>query len=167
MHTAHGRRFATLDLNLLRVFATVERERSVSRAASTLAVSQSAVSHALARLRDHLGDPLFVRQGKRIAPTPFATTIAPLVRDALGDLERAVERRASFDPRVGLEQVRIAMPRELEPFVLPPLVARLRAENPELVVTSTQLDRRNVRAELAARRLDAVIDVAHLVSCDI
>ena len=62
---------AGLDLNLLHVFRVVYRERSVSQAARILSVSQSAVSHALGRLRDQLGAPLFEQQGRGLVPTPW------------------------------------------------------------------------------------------------
>ena len=59
-----------MDLNLLRVFETVYREQHLTRAAEALALTPSAVSHALRRLREQLGDPLFVRDGKLMRPTP-------------------------------------------------------------------------------------------------
>ena len=91
------RRFSQLDLNLLRVFDAVQRTGSVRRAAQDLALSPSALSHALARLRATLDDPLFVRKGGRLNPTPFATNIAPEIGDALHRLERALSLR-EFEP---------------------------------------------------------------------
>jgi DNA-binding transcriptional LysR family regulator len=152
--------FSQLDLNLLRVFSAIERERSLSRAAVTLCVSQSAVSHALARLRDHLRDELFVRRGRRVAPTAFASTLAPLVRRSLQELERATMRRAEFHPRASVTHVHIAMSEELEPVLVPSLFAEVRAAAPDVVVTSAHLDRAGVRAELVGRRIDLAIDVA-------
>ena len=160
MSRIHGTSLPQIDLNLFRVFAVVERERSVGRAAVVLSVSQSAVSHALARLRDHLGDPLFVRHGRSVAPTPFASSLVPFVRGALGDLERAVTGRASFDPHASIAHVRVAISDELEPIVAPALYERLRVANPRITLTSSHLDRRSVRADLVARRLDVVLDVA-------
>ncbi len=64
--------FATFDLNLLRVLDAVFREGSTVKAAEKLALSQSAVSGALSRLRHALGDPLFVRQGNRLVATDYA-----------------------------------------------------------------------------------------------
>ncbi|MBH8716840.1 LysR family transcriptional regulator, partial [Pseudomonas aeruginosa] len=66
-----------LDLNLFRVFEVVYRERNLTRAAALLHLSQSAVSHALARLREQLGDPLFVRQGRGVGAPPRAPPPAP------------------------------------------------------------------------------------------
>ena len=88
--------FRTLDLNLLRVFDEVMAEGNLTRAANTLAMTQPAVSNALKRLRDSLGDPLFVRSGYGVEPTPLARSIWPSVRDALSQL-RAVIAPSEFD----------------------------------------------------------------------
>jgi DNA-binding transcriptional LysR family regulator len=83
--------FKTLDLNLLKVFDAVMEERSVLRASQRVAISQSAVSHSLARLREMLEDDLFIRTASGMQPTSRALTMAPLVREALRSLEAAVE----------------------------------------------------------------------------
>ena len=80
--------FKTLDLNLLKVFDAVMEERSVLRASQKVALSQSAVSHSLARLREMLGDDLFVRTVSGMQPTARALAMAPLVREALRSLDR-------------------------------------------------------------------------------
>ena len=77
-----------IDLNLLVVFDAVFTAGSITAASRKLNLSQPAVSHALARLRDVFGEPLFERQGRGIAPTPFARSIAGPVREALGAMER-------------------------------------------------------------------------------
>jgi DNA-binding transcriptional LysR family regulator len=79
-----------LDLNLLRVFDAVMNERSVLRASQRVCLSQSAVSHALARLREVLGDELFVRTTSGMQPTARALTMAPLIREAWQSLEAAI-----------------------------------------------------------------------------
>ena len=86
-----------LDANLLLVLHLVLQERSATRAARRLHLTQSAVSNALARLRSRLGDPLLVRTGRGLAPTPRGEQMAPLLAAAFGDLERAVGREG-FDP---------------------------------------------------------------------
>ena len=78
--------FRTLDLNLLRVFDEVMAERNLTRAARNLAMSQPAVSNALRRLRDTLGDELVVRSGHGVEPTQAAQQWWPSVRDALAQL---------------------------------------------------------------------------------
>src|SRR6266576_5712960 len=82
---------ATFDLNLLLVFEAILRERSVTRAAETLNLSQPAMSHALNRLRWMLKDQLFVRTPDGMMPTPRAEQLAQPVRRALGELETALE----------------------------------------------------------------------------
>lgn len=87
-----------IDLNLLTVFEAVYRERHVGRAARSLNLSQPAVSGALARLRDVVGDPLFTRTGRGMLPTPRAREFAKPVQSALLDLRRALGDRGEFDP---------------------------------------------------------------------
>jgi DNA-binding transcriptional LysR family regulator len=82
--------FRTLDLNLLRVFDEVMAERSLTRAARNLALTQPAVSNALRRLRETLGDELVHRQGHGIAPTPWALALWHSVREALRQLQAAI-----------------------------------------------------------------------------
>jgi DNA-binding transcriptional LysR family regulator len=91
---------AALDLNLLKVFDAVMQARSASRAAALLGISQSAVSHALARLREVTGDPLFIRTAGRMEPTARAQRLAAPMHDALVQAARALspEGEESFDP---------------------------------------------------------------------
>ena len=81
---------ASIDLNLLFVLHTVLTERNVARAAERLHVTPSAVSNALARLRDALADPLVTRKGRGIVPTPRALELAPVIAQAMNDLEHAL-----------------------------------------------------------------------------
>jgi DNA-binding transcriptional LysR family regulator len=90
--------FAAFDLNLLRVFNALMRERSVTRAGEQVGLSQPAVSAALNRLRELLDDKLFVRQGNEMIPTPRALSIAPGIQDALESLEHLLATTRSFDP---------------------------------------------------------------------
>lgn len=157
-----------IDLNLYRVFAVVYRERSLTRAAEILCLSQSAVSHAIGRLRQSLGDPLFVREGQGVMPTSVADKLWPDIDAALNLLRLAAARSHDFDPQRDINQVTIAMNDELEPSLLPPLVAHLREQVSGAVpIASVRLDRSSLRADLAARRLDIAIDVAQQVSPDI
>ena len=156
-----------LDLNLLRTFDVVYRERNLTRAARRLFVSQSAVSHALARLRGQLGDPLFVRRGAPgVVPTPFAERLAPGIDQALRLLRRALERD-DFDPARDLRRVSLAMHDEVEPLILPPLVARLHASAPAVEIDCVRLERGSFERDLASGRLDLVIDVAQATGPDL
>src|SRR5689334_12725703 len=84
---------SAVDLNLFLVLHTVLEERSATKAAARLNVTQSAVSNALARLRELLGDPLVVRSGRGLAPTPRAEQLRPLLRDATERLALALDAR--------------------------------------------------------------------------
>lgn len=156
-----------LDLNLFAVFDVVYRERHLTRSAELLSLSQSAVSHALARLRERVGDPLFVRQGRGVAPTPRADELAPAVQEALGRLGGALQPGRSFDPAHDLRRAVLAMPDELEPIVLPVLIAALRKAAPQATVSSVRLDRAALRSDLAAGRIDFAIDIARPTDPDV
>jgi len=96
-HPSIGPNFRTLDLNLLRVFDEVMAERSLTRAARNLSLTQPAVSNALRRLREALGDELVHRQGHGIEPTPWALALWPSVRESLRQLQAAIVPTA-FEP---------------------------------------------------------------------
>src|SRR2546423_216501 len=81
---------SAFNTNLLIVLDAVMAERSATRAARRLHLSQSAVSNALARLRGQLGDPLLVRRGRGLTPTPVALDLAPRLAAALRELEAIV-----------------------------------------------------------------------------
>ena len=85
------RRLARFDLNLLQIFDAIHSKGGVSAAARHLNLSQPAISHALAKLRDAFDDPLFVRQGNKLVPTPAARAIAGPVREALRGLDAALD----------------------------------------------------------------------------
>src|SRR5918912_2734754 len=90
--------FRTFDLNLLRVFDQVMADRNLTRAARHLAMTQPAVSNALNRLREALGDRLVTRSGYGVEPTPKALSMWPAVSDALRQLESTLAPGA-FDPQ--------------------------------------------------------------------
>jgi len=115
--------FRQFDLNLLKVFDAVMAERNLTRAADRLAMTQPAVSHALKRLREMLGEELFVRQAFGVRPTLKAETLWPEVRSALAGLEQLLafdEYRASEQEHV----FRIAMADATAALLLPGLVAQ-------------------------------------------
>lgn len=149
-----------LDLNLFRVFAVIYRERNLTRAAEQLSVSQSAVSHALARMRQQLDDPLFIREAQGVVPTPLATRIWPDVQQGLGFLQRAIAHSHSFEPSRDISTVTLAMTDVIEPALLPALVKALRGAVPSIRVTSARIERSTLKADLASGRLDCAIDVA-------
>ncbi|WNG58258.1 LysR family transcriptional regulator [Archangium gephyra] len=168
MNGAHETgKLSQLDLNLFRVFDVVYRERNFTRAAEVLFLSQSAVSHALARLREQLDDPLFVRQGRGVAPTPLAERLAPGIQEALSLFQQAVARTRHFEPQRDAGHVTIAMNDELEPSLLPRFVNRLRESAPQVRVASVRLERASLERDLASGRLDLAVDVAQPTGADL
>jgi LysR family transcriptional activator of mexEF-oprN operon len=97
------------DLNLLRTFATLMREKSATRAAARLGLGQPAVSHALMRLRDIIGDPLFVRSGRAFEPTQRAVALMAEIEPALERLLAAVGSATPFDPATESRVFRIGL----------------------------------------------------------
>jgi DNA-binding transcriptional LysR family regulator len=118
-----------LDLNLLSTLDAVLSERSVARAAERLNVTPSAVSNALARLRHELGDPLVVRSGRGVVPTPRALALAPALREALHSLERVI-RNETFDPATTTRQFTLAMADASQIAQLPALGRLMAVEMP-------------------------------------
>lgn len=116
---------STFDLNLLRVLDALLRERNVSRAAERLSLSQPAVSNALNRLRDLLDDPLLVRVGRAMQPTPRALALEAPIRDALQRIEQSLSDDAPFDPASSRQRFRIAVTDYVELILMPRLLRQL------------------------------------------
>lgn len=165
--SAEQRSLQRLDLNLLRVFQAIDQERNLTRAARVLSLSQSAVSHALGRLRDSLDDDLFVREGRGVAPTPLAMRLGPDIRAALELLQRSLQQTRDFDPARDVAQFTIAVNDELEPLLLPAVVRRLRRTAPDIRVASVRFDRAGLKTDLASGRLDLAVDVAQPTRAEI
>jgi DNA-binding transcriptional LysR family regulator len=114
-----------IDLNLLRVFDTLYELRSVTRTAERLGLTQSAVSHALRRLRDAIGDPLFVRAPGGLQPTVRASEIAPGIREGLGQLRGALSPTI-FDPATASRRFTLAAGSYFCALLVPLLVSAAR-----------------------------------------
>jgi DNA-binding transcriptional LysR family regulator len=149
--------FLTLDLNLLRVFDAVMTEQNLTRAASRLAMTQPAVSNALRRLREALGDELLIRTAHGVKPTPRAETLWPSVRRALGELEEAVIPEKSFDLSKAQNIFRIAMADATAALWLPPLVRTIQSEAPGIRVRMAPLTTREPRPMLLRGDIDLAI----------
>ncbi len=119
-----------VDLNLLRVLDALLTERHVTRASKRLGLSQPATSHALARLRALLGDPLFVRTPRGLAPTARASQLAGPLRAALAALEQAVAGGGSFDPATARRTFTLATADYGAFVIVPRLVERVQREAP-------------------------------------
>ncbi len=113
------------DLNLMPIFVALMEERSVTRAAERLGMTQPALSNALARLRTTMQDQLFIRARYGIQPTPIALELAPVIVEALARIDDAVLGQQDFDPAT-VERLMTIAPNGYAEFVLAPaIVARL------------------------------------------
>ncbi|TSE21028.1 HTH-type transcriptional regulator SyrM 1 [Tepidimonas alkaliphilus] len=148
--------FRTLDLNLLRVFDEVMAERSLTRAAYNLALSQPAVSNALRRLRTLLGDELVRRSGYGVEPTPYALQLWPAVREALQRL-RASLAPGPFEPSQAQDVFVLAMADATASKVIPGLVAILDAQAPSVTLRVLPLTTRDPRPLLDGGGVDLAI----------
>jgi DNA-binding transcriptional LysR family regulator len=146
-----------VDLNLLRVFDAVLRERGVTAAAAGLGLTQPAVSNALARLRGVFGDALFVRTPGGMDATPFARGLAEPVRQALALLESALAHGPGFDPAAATRAFRFYMSDLGQIEFLPPLIERVQREAPGVRLEAVALEIEDIAAALAAGALDLAV----------
>jgi DNA-binding transcriptional LysR family regulator len=143
-----------IDLNLLKIFEIVYDERNVTRAAARLFLSQSAVSHALARLRDVLGDPLFIRIPSGLRPTERAHQLAPRLRVALAEIDSVVATPI-FDPAKTRQRFVIAAGSYFCSLIVPSLIALACKSAPGITLQIV-----NVGTELAQALDQQRIDLA-------
>jgi DNA-binding transcriptional LysR family regulator len=130
-----------IDLNLLLVLHAVLEEESATRAARKLHVTQSAVSNALARLRELLHDPLFVRHSRGLAATPHARALRPQLAELVRQASAVFEPPARFDPRKSTREFRIACVDYCNVIVLPRLFELLSARAPGCSLRMITLER--------------------------
>lgn len=140
---------STFDLNLLRIFDALMREQNVSRAAERLALSQPAVSNALKRLRELLDDPMLVRVGRSMQPTPRAQALEAPIRAALQQIEESLSGGEHFDPASSRQRFRIAVTDYVELICMPRLVEQLSRQAPGI-----RLDIRHLAPSLPVEALD-------------
>ncbi len=123
-------RFNRLDLNLLVVLDALLRERSVTKAARELHLSQPAMSASLARLRVFFNDDILVQHGKQMMPTAHAQNLAPLVAQALADIEMRIMGAAIFDPATSQRNFRLCASDYVTVVLLQPLLAEMENSAP-------------------------------------
>ncbi len=148
--------FLTLDLNLLRVFDAVMTEQNLTRAAGHLAMTQPAVSNAIKRLRESLGDELLIRTAYGVKPTPRAEALWPSVRSALASLEAAVTPE-TFDVSKTHATFRMAMADATAAFWLPSLMRSIEREAPGVNVRMMPLTTREPRPMLLRGDIDLAV----------
>ncbi len=158
--------FRTLDLNLLRVFDEVMAERSLTRAAHNLSLTQPAVSNALRRLRDTLGDEMMRRSGQGVEPTPQALALSPNVRQALRQLQAAIVP-SSFEPQEATSTFVLAMADATAAELMGGLAIRLQEAAPGVSVRVVPLTTRDPRRLLAEGTADLALGYFPAVLTDL
>jgi len=146
-----------LDLTLLLILDGALRHRKLSTVARQLGLTQPAISHALARLRDLLGDPLFVRRANGVEPTPRALALAEPVAQAIALLRDALRQGRHFDPATASREFRVAALDFAISLLTPDFLATFSAEAPGCRVVFRSLGREAGHAALKSGQLDLVI----------
>ena len=164
MNTVHNKTmidmaiFHRIDINLYPLFIAIYEQRSISKAAKILCITQSAASHALQRLRQHLKDDLFVRVSNQMLATPFAEQIYPVIKNALILIQSISMQKQSFDPN-SIQTLKVAVHDEIEPIIFPKLVEHFQKLNLIIQFSSIKLDRKTIITDLATQQIDFVIDL--------
>ena len=148
------------DLNLLVVFEVLMTERNVTQAAVRLRRTQSAISHALSRLRAQLGDPLLLKRGKRMEPTPLALAFFEQARPILDSLRRVLAPHQRFEPATAERVFRIGAP-DFAHALFTDVLASLHKAAPRVSIEWTG-PRLTMVHEIAEGQLDAAIVPADL-----
>ena len=156
-----------IDLNLFTVFDAIYREGGITPASKRLHLSQPAVSHSLARLRELLDDPLFERHGNAMVPTPRARALAATISRSLGALEHMMHNAGQFDPATSDRTFTIAVREAHEFSFLPTLLQRVRETAPNVDVACVRIERRDLEEDLQSGDLDVGVDVALPMSLDV
>ncbi len=151
-------RDSRIDLNLFRVLDAIYSQGGVSAAARVLHLTQPAVTHALRRLREHLGDPLFVRQGNRLLPTEKVGAMMPAVQAHLKGLLGSTHAQPRFDAAQLQMEFVIGFRDILESIALPALMADIERFAPGVRVVSRRLAADEVERELGTGALDLAVD---------
>lgn len=156
-----------IDLNLLVYLDVLLRERNVTKAANQLGISQPAMSNGLRRLRQLFDDPLLVRTSEGMTPTERAAQLAPLVREVLQDIERAVQPQNDFDPGTSERVFRIMASDYSESTLIPQLLRELREQAPGVcldILTPSDvsfLDVEQGRVDMVINRFDTMPQSFH------
>lgn len=148
-----------VDLNLFLVFDAIYQQRNLTRASEVLCMSQPAVSNALARLRESLNDPLFVRAPGGMRPTPMAENIIDQVQQGLKLFDSSVHAGSTFNPQSSQKTFRLSMNDMAQSRVLPELLTILKRIAPGVGLECYYVSRENLEKELASGEVDLALDV--------
>lgn len=152
------------DLNLIKVFLAVWESGNLTVAAGRLGLTQPAVSHALRRLRDEFGDPLFVRSGNGMEPTQMAVALRGSFEQAMRLVADTMQATTRFDPATSDRLFRIAMTDTGEFVILPRLLAALQTAAPGVRVQSTRVAPEDLGSALRTGQVDAAIGYQPLLA---
>ncbi|MDF3065176.1 MAG: LysR family transcriptional regulator protein [Polyangiaceae bacterium] len=147
-----------VDLNLLVLFEAVERERHVGRAAKSLHLSPSAISHGLARLRRLLQDPLFLKHPKGVVPTERASELTAPIADVLQRVRGVLANAEAFDAQRSTRRFTIGAPDAVFTSLLPSLMGALAQQGPRIDLNVQNILPQQALASLDARQADLVIE---------
>jgi len=147
-----------VDLNLLVLFEAVMLERHVGRAAARLHLSPSAISHGLSRLRQLLHDPLFLKHPKGVVPTERASQLAAPIEEILQRVRSVVDSAEGFDAERSTRRFMIGAPDAVFTAVLPPLLAALAKQGPNVNLGTRSILPPSALEDLEARRVDLVLE---------
>ena len=148
----------SVDLNLLPILTAVVEDRSVTVAADKLGMTQSAVSQALSRMRKLWKDPLLVRTGSGMQPTPYALELTRKFRPALESLTAALAKPAPFDPVQASRTYTISISGGGDDIVVPTLMQLLSREAPDISLSTLAASPADLESQLEDGRVDLVID---------
>ncbi|WP_312977673.1 LysR family transcriptional regulator [Stutzerimonas nitrititolerans] len=150
-------RLQDVDMNLLVVFQLLYRERKTQAVADELGLTQPAVSHALRRLRNLLGDELFERTSRGLRPTPYAERIAEPVNYALATLHESLNIRDIFDPASSTRNFNLAMTDIGEIYFLPKLMVKLAELAPGVSLSTERESALNLKDAMESGAVDLAI----------
>lgn len=146
-----------LELHQLQIFEILLQERSLTRAARVLDLTQPALSKTLARLRQYFNDPLFIRVSMRMEPTPKALELAEPVHAILERLRTLRTDHAAFDPKTSDRKFSFFMIDAAVVQLVPPLLNRLRTEAPGVHVQAIQCDQQHLDVWLESGIVDFAV----------
>jgi DNA-binding transcriptional LysR family regulator len=155
MMNALGRR---IDLNLVVAFEAIYRCRNLTLAGRDIGLTQSAMSHALSRLRTSFADPLFVRSAGALRPTPVAEDIAPAFVEGIASIRAGFDRR-HFEPATSVRTFMLAMGGLGEALVLPRIAANAREQAPHVTFSTREVPVGELRDALADGAVDAALGI--------
>jgi DNA-binding transcriptional LysR family regulator len=154
----------TFDLNLLLAFDTLMRERNVTRAAESMFVTQSAMSHTLHRLRQQLNDPVLIKSPAGMQPTALALALVEPVRSLLQEMERLLEAPQAFDPASSQRRFTIAATDYMEFLILPELSRLIEQSAPGVDIHVKRTESAFPLPQLENGSLDVVLGFASVLN---